>query len=52
MTTSIMGLTWLPWPGPEGTKVFHAWIKAAGRRATMPTVMIMDMPLPMPRSVI
>ena len=30
----------------------QAWISAAGRRATMPTVMISDMPLPTPRSVI
>ena len=47
-----MGFTWLLWPASEGTNVFHAWIKAAGRRATMPTVMMSDMPLPMPRSVI
>jgi len=32
--TRTIGLTWLDWP-PEGTKVFHAWTKAAGRRATM-----------------
>ena len=30
----------------------HAWINAAGRRATMPMVMMSEMPLPMPRSVI
>ncbi len=35
-----------------GTNVCHAWIRAAGRRATMPMVMISEMPLPMPRSVI
>ena len=36
----------------EGTNVFQACTSAAGRRATMPIVMISEMPLPMPRSVI
>ncbi len=36
----------------EGTKVFQACASAAGRRATMPTVMISEIPLPIPRSVI
>ncbi len=35
-----------------GTNVFHAWTSAPGSAATMPTVMIIDIPLPMPRSVI
>ncbi len=41
-----------PLPPSAGTNVCHAWIKAAGRRATMPMVMMSEMPLPMPRSVI
>ena len=51
ISTSTIGFTWLPCP-PLGTKVRHAWMSAAGRRAAMPTEMISDMPLPMPRSVI
>ena len=33
INTSTIGLTWLRLAVPEGTKVFHAWINAAGRRA-------------------
>ncbi len=50
--TRIAGLTWLVPVSPEGTNVFHACANAAGSRATMPTVMISEMPLPIPRSVI
>ena len=52
ITTRMAGLTWLVPVSAEGTKVFHACASAAGRRATMPIVMMSEMPLPMPRSVI
>ena len=40
-------------PGLRGRhKGLHACVSAAGKRATMPTVMMSEMPLPMPRSVI
>ena len=43
----------LAWaPAALGTKVFHAWVRAAGSCATMPTVMMSEIPLPIPRSVI
>ena len=38
-------------PSPV-TKYFHAWIKAPGRAEMILTVMMIDEPLPMPRSVI
>ena len=50
--TRIAGLTWLAPVLRCGTKVFHACASAAGRRATIPTVMIKEIPLPIPRSVI
>ena len=50
--TRIAGLTWLVPVSAEGTNVFQACASAAGRRATMPTVMMSEMPLPIPRSVI
>ena len=50
--TRIAGLTWLVPVCDDGTKVFHACANAAGRRATMPIVIINEMPFPMPRSVI
>ena len=49
--TRIAGLTWLA-PASVGTKVFHACASAAGKRATIQTVIIKEMPLPIPRSVI
>ena len=48
-TNGFDGVVPLP---AEGTNVFHAWASAAGRRATMPIVMMSEIPLPMPRSVI
>jgi len=50
--TSTIGFTWLDPLCADGTKVFHACASAAGKRATMPMVMMRDIPLPMPRSVI
>jgi hypothetical protein len=50
--TRTIGFTWLAWSAPDGTKVLQAWINAAGSWATMPTVMMIDIPLPTPRSVI
>ncbi len=52
ISTRIAGLTWLVPVCAEGTNVFQACASAAGRRATMPIVMINEMPLPIPRSVI
>ena len=49
--TSTIGLTCVAAP-PLGTNVFHAWASAAGNRATIPMVIINEMPFPMPRSVI
>src|SRR5436853_330656 len=46
--TRTIGLTWLAFP-PLGTNVFHACAKAAGKRATMPMVMMSEIPLPIPR---
>ena len=51
MATNTSGFAWAEFPA-VGTNVCHAWIRAAGRRATMPMVMMSEMPLPMPRSVI
>src|SRR5207253_2926651 len=52
ISTRMAGLTWLVPVCADGTKVFHACASAAGNRATMPIVMISEMPLPIPRSVI
>ena len=50
MTTIIIDLKGLT-PSPV-TKNFHAWISAPGRAEMILTVMMMEEPLPIPRSVI
>ena len=47
MATKTMGFTWVPWAS-VGTKVRQACTRPAGSRATMPTVMMSDMPFPIP----
>ena len=42
---------WHPWFSPV-VKYFQAWMSAPGRAEMMLTVMMMEMPLPMPLSVI
>src|SRR2546423_14610745 len=47
--TRTIGLTWLEPVCVEGTNVFHACARAAGRRATKPNLINNDISLPMPR---
>ena len=52
INTRMNGFAGLAPVAAEGTNVFQACARAAGRRATMPIVMINEMPFPIPRSVI
>ena len=52
MKTRMIGLSCCPASAPLGTKVCQAWFSPAGSWARMPTVMMSETPLPMPRSVI